>query len=547
MMDTVTITQRHLPPELRGLPCIRAEVAHVIAPGKATPSLEGPIFDRHGNFYCCLTAPNDTYVKKISLDGSISDFFHSDSGMTVGLVFHQDGRCFAADMLRNCIRILSADGKLLEELPLQYEGRKLRPDCMVFDRKGDLLFTDLSGTFRDPIGGVLMGKPASTVTTLFPVKIMMYILTVAYFYGFAIMNGTMQALGDRIIYLFRNHAALLPWGIFLGAVIVGAAGGGGQMAVIVMAPIAFSLAKKANFHPLLAFMATVTGAPLGGTTFWSIGGVATKSIAESSGIDADVASRLVSQQSVTLAICQISFMLIMYFILKGHKVKNVVIDKPAPMEKNQKLTLGLIVGSVALIVLPSLINILFPNPVLRYLTSYVFEIQLLSLIGGMICTFLKLGDGRLVIKEMIPWNMILVICGVGTLIGVASNYGVVQMVAEWVGSNVSGHGLTVIMTALGGILSFVSDGMGVCMPTFYPMIASIASSTGIAIGPMFLGFTTAIWATAAAPLSSSGGIVLSQAPEEVRSKLFVQSLVAALAFTVWVILLAVIGVFNIFG
>lgn len=79
MMDTVTITQRHLPPELRGLPCIRAEVAHVIAPGKATPSLEGPIFDRHGNFYCCLTAPNDTYVKKISLDGSISDFFHSDS------------------------------------------------------------------------------------------------------------------------------------------------------------------------------------------------------------------------------------------------------------------------------------------------------------------------------------------------------------------------------------------------------------------------------------------------------------------------------------
>jgi hypothetical protein len=89
--------------------------------------------------------------------------------------------------------------------------------------------------------------------------------------------------------------------------------------------------------------------------------------------------------------------------------------------------------------------------------------------------------------------------------------------------------------------------MGVCMPTFYPMIASIASSTGIAIGPMFLGFTTAIWATAAAPLSSSGGIVLSQAPEEVRSKLFVQSLVAALAFTVWVILLAVIGVFNIFG
>lgn len=154
MLDTTITMQRHLPLELQGLPCIRAEVAHIIAPGKATPSLEGPVFDRHGNFYCCLTAPNDTYIKKITPDGSVSDFFHSDTGMTVGLVFHRDGRCFSADMLRSCIRILSADGELLEELPLQYNGRSLRPDCMVFDRKGDLLFTDLSGTFRAPIGGV---------------------------------------------------------------------------------------------------------------------------------------------------------------------------------------------------------------------------------------------------------------------------------------------------------------------------------------------------------------------------------------------------------
>lgn len=42
MMDTVTITQRHLPPELRGLPCIRAEVAHVIAPGTAWPASRTP-------------------------------------------------------------------------------------------------------------------------------------------------------------------------------------------------------------------------------------------------------------------------------------------------------------------------------------------------------------------------------------------------------------------------------------------------------------------------------------------------------------------------
>lgn len=161
MLDMEITAQRHLPPELRELPCIRAEVAYTIAPGKATPSLEGPVFDREGNFYCCLTAPNDTYVKRITPEGVISDFYHSDSGMTVGLAFHQDGRCFAADMLRGCIRILSAEGQLLEELSLTDGQRRLKPDCMVFDRHGDLLFTDLSGTFRQPTGGVYRLTQAS--------------------------------------------------------------------------------------------------------------------------------------------------------------------------------------------------------------------------------------------------------------------------------------------------------------------------------------------------------------------------------------------------
>ena len=74
----------------------------------------------------------------------------AETGMTMVVVTHEMG--FAREVGNRVL--FMADGKLLEELPLQYEGRKLRPDCMVFDRKGDLLFTDLSGTFRDPIGGV---------------------------------------------------------------------------------------------------------------------------------------------------------------------------------------------------------------------------------------------------------------------------------------------------------------------------------------------------------------------------------------------------------
>lgn len=150
----VNISERRLPPEIAGLPCVRAEVAFEVAPGSPMPSLEGPVFDREGNFYCCHTAPGDTTVIKITPGGEQSEFYHNDVGMTVGLAFHKDGRCFAADMLSSCINILSPDGELLDTVSLETDGRKMRPDCMAFRENGDLCFTDLSGHLHDPSGGV---------------------------------------------------------------------------------------------------------------------------------------------------------------------------------------------------------------------------------------------------------------------------------------------------------------------------------------------------------------------------------------------------------
>ena len=155
MFDMSTIVKkRRLPPDLAGLPTIQAEIKYVIAPGKMGPSLEGPVFDRKGNFYVCHTAPNDTHIKKITPDGEISEFCHVKEGMVIGLAFHKDGRCFATDMMRGSLRIFSEDGLLQEEIFIRDRERPVHADCLVFDENGDLLITDLSGTTYNPIGGI---------------------------------------------------------------------------------------------------------------------------------------------------------------------------------------------------------------------------------------------------------------------------------------------------------------------------------------------------------------------------------------------------------
>ena len=116
------ISERRLPPDLAGLPSIRAEVAFEVAPGSLMPSLEGPVFDREGNFYCCHTAPGDTTVMKITPEGEQSKFYHNDVGMTVGLacLLYTSSNCLSgtaasSSLARSTLKTYMATSSLLSK------------------------------------------------------------------------------------------------------------------------------------------------------------------------------------------------------------------------------------------------------------------------------------------------------------------------------------------------------------------------------------------------------------------------------------------------
>lgn len=152
---TIDTTKRQLPAELAGLPTIEAEVKYVIGEGGRGPSLEGPVFDAEGNFYCCNTRPNDTRIMKITPDGEMSEFHHFHEGLVIGIAQHKDGRFFTTDMMRGSIRQLTPDGELICETRLvDKTGAQLRTDCMLFDDDGTLFITDLRGSEAHRGGGI---------------------------------------------------------------------------------------------------------------------------------------------------------------------------------------------------------------------------------------------------------------------------------------------------------------------------------------------------------------------------------------------------------
>lgn len=189
----MSLQKRRLPNDLAALPCIQAEPLYRIGNGRRSPSLEGPGFDRHGNFYVCYTAPDDTTIFRIDPHGEKSVFYHSSAGMTIGFAEHPDGRLFFSDMLRGSIRVFTPSGELLREIFPRYNGRSLRVDCMQFMSSGDLWLTDLSGTAWNPVGGLYCLPAASDFADV-----------VLLFGGLASPNGLCAASNGKTLWMVES-------------------------------------------------------------------------------------------------------------------------------------------------------------------------------------------------------------------------------------------------------------------------------------------------------------------------------------------------------
>ena len=127
-------------------------------------------------------------------------------------------------------------------------------------------------TFAFLIGcGVLQLKPKEILSFL-PVSILFNVLAITFFFGFAIENGTLAAVTGKILYAMRNHPKWMMPAMCLISFLIAMSGAGIATAAF-MAPIAFSLSKKIEAHPVAAYTAVAAGTVAGSNFMYSGGGI----------------------------------------------------------------------------------------------------------------------------------------------------------------------------------------------------------------------------------------------------------------------------------
>lgn len=394
------------------------------------------------------------------------------------------------------------------------------------------------------VGCFMMKMTVNEVVALYPTALTFQIMVICLFFGFATCNGTMKILANHILYSVRNRKWMIAFALYLIAIILGALGCPPPATTVISGVIGISVGLAAGLHPLIIAWSVLMGSVMGSLVTWGANGAVIKGIIASVGYEAQ-SDAWTWRAMLAFFVISTLILIVLFLVFKGYKLSDVSVEKPESFTREQRISLTIILVVVLLVVIPSLLTKLTANEAVAFFAARM-DIRVLAVIGFVLCTLLKLANPMDVIKS-VPWANIILIGGIGTLMAVATQAGVVDLLANWLNSSVPVMLKVPFMTLIGAILSCFSSGI----PTVFPMLAPVVTDAvvGTSIKPitMFIGILIGCDLVSTSPFAAGGALFLSFVQdEELRKKMVNWMLILTLAATAIVLVLGAVGFWGLF-
>ncbi|MBQ7859557.1 MAG: hypothetical protein IJ347_05450 [Faecalibacterium sp.] len=395
------------------------------------------------------------------------------------------------------------------------------------------------------IGNLVMGMKVNSIIAYFPTTIVFWLIAIAVFFNYATENGTMAVMGKKLLYAMGGNAKLIPIAVALVSAIVGGLGAGASTPAIV-GPFAFVMALSAGVDPVLTCIAITFGNLVGSNNpFNGYGGVIGRNLIMDNGVAEDLALQAGIYCWINCAIITVITIAFFYIIRKGYKAQKVTVEKPPQFNEVQRKTCAIVIAAFVFMVLPPILNTWFPSPFMKALNNFC-QPQVIMIIGAILCALLKLGDEKVVIRKM-PISTIVMIIGVYTLIKVAAEAGLVDVIANLLTSAIPSWLVPGAIVVFAAFLSFFSSSTSTVMPLMYPLVPALAAATGLNPVALYTCVFFGGLSTSCSPFSTGGAICIAACPDnQVKEELSNKMIFAALVVPVLTFIAAEIGLFNFF-
>lgn len=207
-------------------------------------------------------------------------------------------------------------------------------------------------------------------------------------------------------------------------------------------------------------------------------------------------------------------------------------EKPKPFTPLQKKNVYLMLLMIVVVLLFPILHIILPDAEIISFINSKMDVGLIAIIFSGIALFMKLGNQKEVLAK-VPWNTIVMICGVGMLINVAIVAGTIDLLADWAGSSLPTWLIPLAFSIVGAIMSFFSSTLGVVCPALFPLVPALVETTGIHPLVLFSCIVIGAQSSAISPFSSGGSLIMgSCTTEEDRNEMFPKLLFKAVPISV---------------
>ncbi len=411
----------------------------------------------------------------------------------------------------------------------------------------DLNVGFLSIGFAIIVGGVWGGLDGAKVMGSFPLSLFMILVGVTFMFGMAQTNGTMEKLTSYSVRLCKGNTALIPLIVYVLTTFVTTIGPGNIAGCALMAPVAMAIASRVGMPAFLMTLLVVGAAngaafsPFAPTGIISNGIIA--KMAPGLGIAADQLNGLAWKIHFNSELAQGLVNIGGFFVLGGwawiqkQRGASLNIDelapKPEPFNKHQWLTLSMVFVLILMVVLPGLPALKPFFKANMWLANMLANVGSVAFVLSGVLMLAGSGDSKAAVKVM-PWGVIMMVCGVSVLIDVMDKAGGLNAMVKMIGAISNPTSINFWLGLIPGIISAYSSSSGVVMPMFLPMVPGLIKEIGGGNAvAMISSINIGAHLVDTSPLSTLGALCIACAGEhEDKAKLFRNLLIWGLAMSV---------------
>ena len=377
------------------------------------------------------------------------------------------------------------------------------------------------------VGVYVAGMSARDVMSGFPTRLFLTLAGVTLLFSQAQINGTLDRVAYRAVKYARGNVGVMPMMFFLLAFGLASIGPGNIAATALVAPMAMAVSWQVGVPPFLMSIMVGMGANAGSLSPIAPTGVIVNGVMDQIGLGGFALHTYLNNMMAHTIVVFVAYFAFGGLRLLKRRHEGAIM---VPTGGDDSTAGGDGAGSMEfdrthLTTLAMIASLIFGVIFLGV------DVGLGAFAGAVLLSLLQAGDEMEAVKIM-PWRVIMMVCGVTVLISVLDATGGLALFTDIL-ARASAVAPTFIIAASTGFISLYSSTSGVVLPAFLPTVPGLVEQLGVEPLALASAMNVGGHLVDVSPLSTLGALCMAAAHPSVDSRdLFNKLMIWGLSMTI---------------